>query len=54
MFFKAIAQYQPDLVIFSGVHMLESQVRADCERQALGHTSLHGFSRAKFDLRNFE
>lgn len=27
MFFKAIAQYKPDLVIFSGVHLLEGQPR---------------------------
>lgn len=26
MFFKAVAQYRPDLVILSGVHLLESQV----------------------------
>lgn len=26
MFFKAIGQFHPDLIIFSGVHLLEAQV----------------------------
>jgi hypothetical protein len=29
MFFKAVAQYRPDLVILSGVHLLEGQVAVE-------------------------
>lgn len=58
MFFKAIAQYRPDLVILAGVHLLEAQVTHSLEQTKSTASFIRlinscQFSHNKSDWRSF-